>query len=130
MDMQRKKLDITNKKGWGSDAPTYLKEYCENNKINIIIPEFKNIGYWFKPKVIIILEIIKEEILKIKDINIRNYIFVAFSESIRFVSNRRNGEFKLFRMPSEKVKTFNPDVVNIFTKNLNINIQKMKDFVE
>jgi len=75
-------------------------------------------------------DIIKSEIMKIKDKNIRDFLFVAFSETIRFVSNRRNGEFKMFRMPIPKVEKFEPDVINEFTTILNRNIGKMNSFVE
>mgnify|MGYP000844599853 FL=1 len=121
-------LDVTGKKGWGDEAPKYLKSFCEKNKLDIDVPEFKNIGYWFKPRVILELAIIKAEIQKIQDTNIRNYAFVAFSEAIRFVSNRRNGEFKMFRMPAAKVQKFNPNVFSEFKKILLRNIDKMDDF--
>lgn len=45
-------LDLTAKHGWGDNAPHYLTEYCEKNNVDINIPSFKNIGYWFKPRVI------------------------------------------------------------------------------
>lgn len=123
-------LDYTSKDKWGDNAYFYLKEYCTKNGIKIDLPNFKNIGYWFKPQVIISLSIIKEEIQKIEDINIKNYIFVAFSESIRLVSNRRNGEFKLFRMKPEKVSEFKPDVFSEFLKILDRNEEKMQEFIE
>lgn len=123
-------LDLTSKDGWGSNAPFYLEKYKTENSLDIIIPDFKNIGYWFKPKVILIMSLIKSEINKIEDKNIRDFVFVAFSETIRFVSNRRNGEFKMFRMPVNKVDVFNPDVINEFTLILNRNVIKMNDFVE
>lgn len=121
-------LDISGKKGWGDEAPKYLKQFCEKNEINIDMPDFKNIGYWFRPRVIFELAIIKAEIRKIADEDIRGYIFVAFSEAIRIVSNRRNGEFKMFRMPVAKVQKFNPDVFGEFKKILLRNIDKMNDF--
>lgn len=123
-------LDLTAKHGWGDNAPHYLTEYCEKNNVDINIPSFKNIGYWFKPRVILLLQIIKDEINKIEDKNIRNFAFVAFSESIRLVSNRRNGEFKMFRMPPVKVAKFVPDVINEFSTILQRNIEKMNAFVE
>ena len=89
------------------------------------MPDFKNIGYWFKPRVILLLSVIKSEINKVQDGDIRDFLFVAFSEAIRFVSNRRNGEFKMFRMPASKVESFEPDVINEFTTILNRNIEKM-----
>lgn len=122
-------LDISDKKGWGDSAPQYLKQFCSEKGIDITIPEFKNIGYWFRPRVILELAIEKAAIENVKDNDIRDFIFVAMSESIRLVSNRRNGEFKMFRMPVPKVLTFRPDVYAEFEKILNRNIEKMEDFV-
>lgn len=123
-------LDVSDKKGWGDEAPKYLEQFCEEKKLDIIVPDFKNLGYWFRPRVILELSIIKTEIEKIQDKDVRDFIFIALSESIRFVSNRRNGEFKMFRMPVAKVHTFNPDVFNEFKKILIRNIDKMQDFCE
>ena len=121
-------LDITGKKIWGDGAPSYLSEFCASRKLPIDVPDFKNIGYWFRPRVILELAIVKSEIEKIENEAIRNYAFVALSESIRLVSNRRNGEFKMYRMPAEKVLQFNPCVFDEFSKILRRNIQKMADF--
>lgn len=123
-------LDVADKKGWGDEAPKYLGQFCEEKKLDIIVPDFKNLGYWFRPRVILELSIIKAEIEKIQDKDVRDFIFIALSESIRFVSNRRNGEFKMFRMPVAKVQMFNPDVFNAFKKILIRNIEKMQDFCE
>lgn len=123
-------LDLTSKDEWGSNAPYYLEQYKKDNYLNLDIPNFKNIGYWFKPRVILLMALIKSEINKIKNKDIRNFVFVAFSETIRFVSNRRNGEFKMFRMPAKKVETFEPDVISEFSTILNRNVIKMNDFVE
>ena len=123
-------LDLTAKDGWGKDAPKYLRSFVTDNQIDIPIPDFKNIGYWFKPKVILLLSLIREEIKKIADKKIREFVFVAFSETIRFVSNRRNGEFKMFRMKANKVDEFNPDVIKEFTTILDRNIEKMNSFNE
>ena len=123
-------LDVADKKGWGDEAPKYLEQFCEEKKLDIIVPDFKNLGYWFRPRVIFELSIIKTEIEKIQDKDVRDFIFIALSESIRFVSNRRNGEFKMFRMPVAKVQTFNPDVFNEFKKILIRNIDKMQNFCE
>ena len=121
-------LDIAGKKGWGDEAPEHLKQFCAKKKLHINIPHFKNLGYWFRPRVIVELSIIKTEIEKIPHNDVRNFIFVALSETIRFVSNRRNGEFKMFRMPIEKVQTFNPDVFCEFKRVLFRNTEKMRDF--
>jgi len=123
-------LDIAGKKGWGDKAPSFLAKFCDLNKLAIQIPDFKNIGYWFRPRVILELAIIKSEIEQIPDSDIRDYAFVALSESIRLVSNRRNGEFKMFRMPAAKVLKFNPDVYAEFSAILLRNAEKMKDFCD
>lgn len=121
-------LDLTDKKGWGTDAAKYLRKYREDSDFDIDILEFKNMGYWFKPRVILLLSVIKREIQQIEHKDIRDFVFAAFSETIRFVSNRRNGEFKMFRMPANKVDQFEPDVIKEFMTILNRNIEKMKDF--
>lgn len=125
---EKQGLDITDKNGWGSDATTYLDLFIKENGISIDIPRFKNIGYWFKPSVILSLQIIKQCIDSINDNDIRNFVYIAFSESIRLVSNRRNGEFKMFRMTKDKVKSFNPDTKKEFLSVLHRNIEKMNDF--
>lgn len=121
-------LDLTAKNGWGAEAPKYLRKYIQENDLKIEIPEFKNIGYWFKPHVILLLSIIKREINKIADKDIRDFVFIALSETVRSVSNRRNGEFKMFRMPANKVDEFEPDVIKEFIVILNRNIEKMNSF--
>lgn len=121
-------LDLTARGGWGANAPEYLLKYAQDTCIDIDIPNFKNIGYWFKPRVILLLSLVKREISRIEDKDIREFVFAAFSETIRFVSNRRNGEFKMFRMPADKVAVFEPDVIGVFAAILNRNIEKMCSF--
>jgi len=123
-------LDITEKKGWGDGADKYLKEYCNAKCLDIFIPNFKNLGYWFKPRVVMELSIIKTEIESVDNPDIRDFMWIAMSETIRLVSNRRNGEFKLFRMTQEKVQNFQPDVYGEFSSILLRNVEKMKDFSE
>lgn len=123
-------LDLTAKDGWGSDAPIYLNDFYQEFNIDLKAPQFKNIGYWFRPRVILELSLIKKTILETTNKDIRDFFFVAMSEIIRLVSNRRNGEFKMFRMPPEKVAKFNPDTKQEFLKILERNIGKMSDFVD
>ena len=123
-----KELDITAKTGWGDNANIYLKEYLNLHNLNIKIPNFRNLGFWFRPKVILELQLLKDEIIKIKNSDIKDIFLVAFSETIRVASNKRNGEFKMYRMTPEKILNFNPDVKNIFTKQLLKNIDKEIEF--
>ena len=122
------KLDITEKKGWGDSAPLYLESFFAKNNLDLTIPNFNNLGFWFRPKVIIELQLIKNEIKKIKNCDIQDIFLVAFSETIRLVSNKRNGEFKMYRMTPEKIKKFNPDVKSVFWGVLGQNIKKEIDF--
>lgn len=127
--IKKYKLDLSSSKGWGDNAPLYINRYMKEKGYALKSPEFKNIGYWFRPRVIIELLLIKKEISKIDEIDIKDYIDIAFSETLRIVSNRRNGEFKMFRMEPEKVRTFNPAVFYEFKKILDRNIDKMNNFV-
>lgn len=123
-------LDLTAKDGWATNAGELLRQYLSVYRLQLDIPNFKNMGYWFKPNVIIELQLIKDAIKRIGDVHIRNFMWVNFSETIRLVSNRRNGEFKMFRMTPEKVYKFNPSVEKEFYEILNRNVQKMCDYVE
>lgn len=125
-----KGLDITAKDGWGSNAPSYLNEFLIEKNIDFNIPQFKNIGYWFLPRVIIELQIIKNCIKQIDNEYVRNFFWVAFSETVRIVSNRRNGEFKMFRIAVPKLSEYKPDTKKEFIQIISRNISKMKDFYD
>lgn len=92
------------------------------------LPNFFNIDFWFKENVTYELTKIKKCLNDIKNEEIKNFFFVAFSETIRYASNTRNGEFKLYKMSKEKLKDYNPDVISIFKKRIEKNIQGMKSF--
>lgn len=99
------------------------KEYKE-------LPKFKNINFWFKPKVIEQLAIIKTAINKIKDDNLKDFFLVCFSETVRNVSNTRNGEFKLYRMSDKGLIKHNPYVLSEFEKIALKNIKGMKEYAK
>ncbi len=105
-----------------------LSEIEKIKDIEIEKPNFNNIDFWFKEKVVIQLAKIKKAILKIKDEAIRNYFMVSFSETVRLSSNTKNGEFKLVRIKKEKLENHNPDVLGIFEKKTEANIKGMTDF--
>lgn len=128
------KIDITEKatvkNGWGANAPSILRKFVENCNLELNVPEFKNLGFWFVPNAIIELQILKDNIFSLKDENIRDFVWVAFSETTRLVSNRRNSEFKMYRMEPEKVLKFRPDVKKQFFEILERNIEKMRNFYD
>ncbi len=98
-----------------------------NNK-NITKPNFFNLDFWFKENVILKLAKIKKAINEIEQGNIRKFFMVAFSEIVRNVSNTKSGEFKLVKISKEKLKDYNPDVINIFKKKVETNILGMEEF--
>lgn len=122
-------LDVTAKTGWGDSADRYIKAYFTNKNIIFNYQTFSNLGFWFTPKTIILLQTIKNLIKEVNNENVKNFLLLAFSETVRTVSNTRNGEFKLFRMVADKVKTYSPDVFEEYLKVLKRNIFKMQEFV-
>ena len=94
------------------------------------IPEIVNLDYWFSEEVIKYLAYLLDCVNKIEDQAIRNFITVAFSETVREVSYTRTSAFKLHRMPTEKLENFNPDVFGIFRKKLNRNRQGLAAYLE
>jgi len=93
-------------------------------------PDFFNIDFWFKPEVITDLSIIKKNINEIKDKDIQDFFLVAFSETVRDVSNTRNREYKLYRMNQEMLKKHNPDTFRKFREKVKENIYSMENFVK
>jgi tRNA G10 N-methylase Trm11 len=117
----------------------YLKDFNDyifflmfnfSNKVNIVIPQIKNIDFWFDKSVQEKLAIIKTFIDKIEDENVRNFFKVAFSETVRESSFTRNSEFKLFRMTAEQMRKFNPDVFGLMQSKLARNHKGLKTFLE
>ncbi|GAB6013014.1 DNA methyltransferase [Viscerimonas tarda] len=90
----------------------------ENNIKNLKCPQITNIGFWFSKEVIDNLTIIRHFIDKIESEEIRNFFLIPFSETVRECSYTRNNEFKLYRMKSEDILNFNPDVMGVYFKKL------------
>lgn len=126
--VREKGFSLTSKEGWATDAYNILVDILKHYPITLHIDNFFNMGFWFKPRVVLFIELIKKHILKIDREDIRDFCLVVLSETIRLTSNKRNGEFKLYRMKPEKVETFVPDVLGIFSSILKRNIEKMRDF--
>jgi len=97
--------------------------------IEVEKPQFFNIDFWFKPYVIRDLAIIKRNILKLEP-DLRDFFLVSFALTVRKSSNTRNSEFKLFRLPPDKLKAHKPNVYRIFEQVVKNSIEKMKLFYE
>ena len=95
------------------------------------LAENTNINFWFKDYVIDGLSIIRnrlEKILSKEKEEIKNFFLVCFSATVRKVSNLRNGEYKLYRISPDKLRSFNPNVYLTFKNIINTNINKMREF--
>ena len=112
------------------DKDLFQIQYRANNRPDAPIPDIPNLNYWFSEEVIRTLAYLQDRIRHIKDKALQNFIRVAFSETVREVSYTRNGEFKLYRMPTNKLKDFNPDVLGIFRKKLSRNRQGLVSYLE
>lgn len=97
------------------------KKQFDNGHLELDIPSFPRIDFWFKESVIFDLQIIKDAIYSVENDNVKNFLLAAFTETVRYVSNTRNNEFKLYRMSPDKLEAWNPDVIAIFKKNVTSN---------
>jgi len=110
------------------EYPNLLKKVGEIKNSQIKKPVFNNLDFWFKEKVIIELAKIKKTIQEIPIKNVKNFFMAAFSETVRKVSNTKNGEFKLVRIKGEKLENHSPDVLNVFKKRAELNIKGMGSY--
>lgn len=106
----------TAKQNLRNDVFDFIK--TEENLKNIETPNFYNIDFWFSKQALQNLSILKNFIGKIES-DIRQLFLTAFSETVRDCSYTRNNEFKLYRMKSEDILNFNPDIFGIYFDRLN-----------
>jgi hypothetical protein len=100
----------------------------EQNLATLPLPNITNIDFWYSKEVLMNINIIRHFIYQINDKNIINFLLVPFSETVRECSYTRNNEFKLFKMKSEDILKFNPDVFGVFFKKLNDAIFNYSNF--
>ncbi len=93
------------------------------------IPKVKNLNYWFQHDVIEQLSAIRLFIRTIEDEAIKAFFSVAFSETVRESSNTRASEFKLFRLPEEKLEHHHPDAFVIMKSKLARNAEGHRAFM-
>ncbi len=91
----------------------------ETRLSEIKTPEYFNVDFWFSKPVLQYLSLLKFYIDKVKNKDIQRLLLIPLSETIRECSYTRNSEFKLFRMKSEDLLTFNPDVLSVYFNRLN-----------
>lgn len=105
------------------DGFTNEKLEVVSGKKELNTPSFKNVEYWFKPYVIQDLQILKDQIFAIEDTKMREFFLLAFSGTVRYVSNTRNSEFKMYRMAPKTLEKWEPDVFNKFAEITDRNVE-------
>ena len=95
-----------------------FSSYFLRKSLSVTIPQFHNIDFWFNKETQKKLAFIKKYIEDIPDANIKNFFWVAFSETVRQSSFTRKGEFKLIRIPEDRREHFNPDSFKIMFSKL------------
>lgn len=115
----------------------YIKEFYDylfefrlgfKKRKNIVVNKFTNIDYWFSKSIQPDIEIVRQFVSSIQDESVRLFFEVALSQTIRDCSWTRNDEFKLYRMTADKIKTFKPDVFNVFESTLARNRAGLLEF--
>lgn len=97
------------------------------NKYNIVkqdIVEFSNIDYWFEKDVIQELSKLRKLIYSLESESLKDFFKVAFSETVRRVSNTDYNEFKLLK----RKKQNNLDTLKVFTEISLKNIGLLSEF--
>jgi len=112
----------------GKEYFNLLERINRIKNIKDIRPSFKNIDFWFKDNAIETLSRIKKAIREIENEKIANFFLVSFSETVRLSSNTKSNEFKLVRMKGVKLENHNPDILGIFKKKTELNIERMGKF--
>lgn len=115
------KVDLLSLKIYHRELKDKIHQFIEKEEIinNIETPNFYNIGFWFSKKVLKKLSVIKYFLNTIEDKDIKRIFLIPFSETIRECSYTRNNEFKLYKMKSEDILNFNPNVFDVYFKKLN-----------
>lgn len=100
----------------------------DNNAMTPIETDFDNITKWFKPEIIKGLDHIKKQIQNVPSLKTRRYLWVAFSETVRSVSNSRSSTYKLHIKEEQKIAEFDKNCIDIFKSILLKNLESTKQF--
>lgn len=90
------------------------------------LPQGRFFENWYTKEVLLKLSYIREIINRFYDTDIKDFFMLCFLQATRKCSFQRNGEFKMYKIPTEKRKNYNPNAVKIFLEILKINFEIMK----
>lgn len=110
---------------------SFNRQILQNPTADFIteISGVSRLDFWFKEDVVQRLSFIKNFIDEISDYNIKLFFQVAFSETVRDVSNTRTNEFKLYRYNKKTLDNFQPDVFGIMSIKLTRNRKGFLNFL-
>lgn len=101
-----------------------LNKKKSTDELSNYVPNITNINYWFSENVIKQLSTIYETINNRYLNDMENFFLVVLSETIRWVSYTRNNEFKLYRIPQEKLIEYDDiNAFEVFKQILDKNIE-------
>ncbi len=96
-------------------------EVAYADTIRVSLPKIPNIDYWFSERAQCHLALTLGYIRGIACERTADFFKVAFSLTARKVSWTKNSEFKLVRMPRERMESHNPDVFSVMYEILSSN---------
>lgn len=85
-----------------------------------------NYSFWYSEENLLKLSYLSQ-LIEEQQINVE-FFKIALSEVVREVSFTRNGEFKRFKMPKEKIENFKPDVFRLFEEKVVRNIRGLHQY--
>lgn len=106
----------------------YLFEYTEELVEKKCFDNISNYSYWYSEDSLMRLSYLSQIINNHIPKEFKDFFYTVLSEVVREVSFTRNSEFKRFRMPEEKIKTFKPDVFRLFEEKTIRNIKGLIQF--
>ena len=109
-----------------NDAYLNTKVKCSS------LPDFFNRSYWFSQEASLQIYRMMRAIRKVfpRDCNYKDFFYVVLSETIRDVSWTRNSEFKLYRIPSQSLASYNKNTLSLFIQKAKRNIKGMESFID
>lgn len=114
LDLDRLGSEIEDFIAFGLDASA-------SSNGHIDVPDIPNVDYWFSRSVQRELTLVRGYIDRIKSVSIADFFRVAFSLTVRKASWTKSSEFKLVRMPRERIVDHNLDVWSTMVGVLNDN---------
>lgn len=131
IELKKSKITLIKLNDLDDKIKAFNQEILQNPKINFDtnISGVSHLDFWFKEDVVEKLSFIKTFIDEISDYNIKLFFQVAFSETVREVSNTRTNEFKLYRYNKKTLENFQPDVFGIMSVKLTRNRKGLFEFL-